>query len=138
MLVHTVHAENEASESPPRVGSHAAARIQPGHHPGLPLHVEEEGEEKSRHCWDVCIVPPRCQASLTTAPQCYHAPHRGRDCSRRFFLPSLDSLPPCARCSGCGIQPRRDEPRCPLTRSRREEGQGYIPYISYTLSWCTS
>lgn len=37
----TVHAENEASESPPRAGSRAAAGIQPGRHPGLPRRKRE-------------------------------------------------------------------------------------------------
>lgn len=69
MLVHPVHAENEASESPPRAGSRAAARIQPGRHPGLPLHAEEEGEVKSRDCWGVRTVPPLGPATLCTAAQ---------------------------------------------------------------------
>lgn len=64
---------------------------------------------KSRHCWDVCIVPSRCRASLAAAPRRYHAPRRGQDRSRRYFLPSLELLPPCAGCTGCGIQPCWDE-----------------------------
>lgn len=123
MLVHTVHAENEDLES------RAAARIQPGRHPGLPL----PAEAKSRHCWDVRIVPPRCWASLAVAPQCYHTSHCSRDCPRGFFLPWLQLLPPCAACSGCSIQPCQDEPRHLLTGSRREEGQGHVPVLHSLL-----
>lgn len=129
MLVHRVHAENEASGSPPRAGSNAAAGIQPGHHPGLPPHTREDGEVKSKHCWDIRIVPSRCRPawpqllSATTLP-C------NRFCSQHYLLPLMESLP---LCSGCSIQLQWDKPRCLLTGSRRDDGQGYAPGLYMLL-----
>lgn len=127
MLVHGVHTENTASGSPPRAGSSKDPAWLPASTP------RGQGEVTSRHSWDICTVPPCCQASLATFPQAATLHTAAETAPGGIFSLCWNHSLTALGVLGAAPSPAR---RSCAVFSLQEGGRDVSQ--SYPYSWCTS